>query len=79
MAGVFLRQAGNDNDPAASEQQAGAGFALANRMADAIADRIRQHGQRRPRDLEKMGFTRSEDIDFLQSGLGVYGFRLLLL
>ena len=60
VAGVFLRQAGNDNDPAASEQQAGDAFALANRMADAIADRIRQHGQCRPRDLEKMGFTRDE-------------------
>ena len=28
---------------------------------------------------EKMGFTRSEDIDFLQSGLGVYGFRIMML
>lgn len=27
---------------------------------------------------EKMGFTRSEDIDFVQSGLGVYGFRIVL-
>ena len=60
MAGVFLRQARNDNDPAAAEQQAGDAFALANRMADAIADRIRKHGQCRPRDLEKMGFSRDE-------------------
>ena len=28
---------------------------------------------------EKMGFTRSEDIDFFQSGLGVYGFRFAIL
>ena len=60
VSGVFLRQAGNDNDPAAAEQQAGEAFVLANRMADAIADRIRKHGQCRPRDLEKMGFTRAE-------------------
>ena len=60
VAGVFLRQPGNDNDPAAAEQQASEAFALANRMADAIADRIRKHGQCRPRDLEKMGFTRAE-------------------
>lgn len=60
VAGVFLRQARNDNDPAAGEQQAKERFALANRMADAIADRIRKHGQCRPRDLEKMGFTRDE-------------------
>ena len=59
MAGVFLRQARNDNDPAAAQQTDDA-FALANRMADAIAGRIRKHGQCRPRDLEKMGFTREE-------------------
>ena len=53
VAGVFLRQARNDNDPAAAEQQAGDAFALANRMADAIADKIRTPGQCRPRDLEK--------------------------
>ena len=57
---VFLRQARNDNDPVAAERQAGDAFALANRMADAIADLIRKHGQCRPRDLEKMGFTRDE-------------------
>lgn len=60
VAGVFLRQAGNDNDPAAAGQQASEAFALANRMADAIADRIRIHGQCRPHDLEKMGFSREE-------------------
>ena len=56
----FCARPGNDNDPAAAEQQAGEAFALANRMADAIADQIRKHGQCRPRDLEKMGFTRDE-------------------
>lgn len=60
VAGVFLRQARNDNNPAAAEQQADGAFVLANRMADAIADRIRKHGQCRPRDLEKMGFIRDE-------------------
>ncbi len=60
VAGVFLRQARNDNDPNAAERQAGDALALANRMADAIADRIRKHGECRPRDLEKMGFTRDE-------------------
>lgn len=60
VAGVFLRQAGNDNDPDRAAEQASAAVALANRMADAIADRIRHHGQCRPRDLEKMGFSRDE-------------------
>src|SRR4051794_37920780 len=41
VAGVFLRQARNDNDPVAAVQQADDAFALANRMAGAIADRIR--------------------------------------
>src|SRR4051812_40144713 len=44
VAGVFLRQPGNDNDPAVAKQQAGEAFALGNRMADAIGDRIRKHG-----------------------------------
>ena len=60
VAGVFLRQARNDNDPVAAAQQADDAFALASRMADAIAGKIHKHGQCRPRDLEKMGFTRDE-------------------
>ena len=60
VAGVFLRQAGNDNDPDRAAEQSSAAFALANRMADAIAGRIRQHGQCRPRDLEKLGLPRRD-------------------